>query len=73
MNNHERRQSDVDLALLRQDMDTMKVAMEKLETQVGGLLEAWRTATGLVRFIKWAAGLATALAVLWAFAKDHVK
>ena len=71
--NNERRQSDIEIALLRQDMDEMKIYMARMETQVAGLLEAWRTATGLVKFMKWIAGAVAACAVIWIFIKDHIK
>jgi len=70
---NERRQSDVEMALLRQDMDEMKESMRELKTQVQGLLDAWNTATGLVRFVKWTAGLVTACAVIWTVFKDHIR
>ena len=65
--------SDVDIALLRQDMDEMKIYLARLEAQVSGLLEAWRTATGLVKFMKWIAGAMAAAALIWLFIKDHIK
>ena len=69
----ERRQSDVEIALLRQDMDELKDSMGKLENSVADLLEAWQTATGMVKFMKWLAGAAVALAILYSYAKDHIK
>jgi hypothetical protein len=68
----ERRSSDVEIALLHQDMDELKKAMTKLEGQVAGLLEAWNTATGLVKFVKWAATLAAAVGILWAFLSGYI-
>ena len=65
--------SDVEIALLRQDMDELKIYLARLETQVAGLLEAWRTATGLVKFMKWVAGAMAAIALIWLFIRDHIK
>lgn len=62
----ERRQSDVEIALLRKDMDEMKSDMKELKAEMKNLLEAWNTATGLVKFVKWVAGLATAIGVIYA-------
>lgn len=68
-----RRASDVEIALLRQDMDEMKADMKELKGQVKELLEAWNTASGLVRFVKWLAGLAAAIGILWAYFTGHYK
>lgn len=62
----ERRQSDIELALLRQDVEEMKDDLRELKTEVKGLLEAWNTATGLLKFVKWLVGLAAAMATAWA-------
>ncbi len=69
----ERRQTDVELAMLRQDMERLNHSLQELKGQVSELLEAWNTANGLVRFIKWTAGLVTALGVIWAIGKDHIR
>lgn len=63
--NEKRRSSDVEMALLMQDMAEMKKSMDSLQGQVRQLLEAWNTASGLVKFVKWMAGLVTAVTVLW--------
>lgn len=47
---------------LRRDFDT-------LATEVRGLVDAWKTATGIVAFVKWLAGFATAVGLLWAAVK----
>ena len=65
--------SDVEIALLRQDMDELKIYLSRLESQVAGLLEAWRTATGLVKFMKWVAGAMAAITLIWVIIKDHIK
>ena len=64
--NHERRRSyDIDIASLRKCIEEMKNDDVKLHAQIAELLRAWDTATGLVQFIKWLAGVATAISVLW--------
>lgn len=55
-----------EIALLRADMEEMKNDMKDLKAEVKELLEAWNTATGLLRVIKWLAGTASAVAVGWA-------
>ena len=60
----------VELALLRRDMDMMRADMAELKLEVKSLVDAWRTATGFVAFIKWLAAGVTAMGVLWyAFAE----
>jgi hypothetical protein len=58
--------TDVELALLRQDMDQMKEDMKGLRQDTKDLLDAWKTATNVLAFVKWTAGLGTAVAFLWA-------
>ena len=70
---NERRQTDVELAMLRQDMQRLNYSLQELKGQVSELLDAWNTANGLVRFIKWTAGLVAALGVIWAIGKDHIR
>lgn len=60
-----------EIALLRQDMEEMKNEMKELKGDVKELLEAWNTATGLLRVIKWLAGTASAGAVIWAAYKGY--
>lgn len=69
----DRRRSDVELALLRNDMEEMKLSVAELKTSIADLLEGWRTATGLVKFIKWAATIVTSIGILYVAAKDHVR
>lgn len=58
--------TDVELALLRADMDQMKTDLKEARAEVKELVEAWRTATNLLAFIKWLAGIGAAAAFLWA-------
>jgi nicotinate-nucleotide pyrophosphorylase len=53
-----------ELALLRQDMEEMKKDMKELKGEVKELLEAWNTATGILRVMKWLAGIGSAAAVI---------
>jgi hypothetical protein len=62
-----RRSADLELAALRKCVEDMKELDDELHTEVKELLRAWDTATGLVVFIKWLAGLAAALGVIWVF------
>lgn len=60
----------VELALLRRDMDAMRIEMTELKDEVRSLVDAWKTATGFVSFVKWLSAGVTAMGVLWfAFAE----
>lgn len=60
---------ETELALLRQDMDSMKDDLKAARAEVKELLDAWRTATGMLVFIKWLSGLGVAVAAFWALLK----
>lgn len=61
--------TEVELALLRADMDSVKDDVKALRQEVKDLLDAWKTATNVLAFIKWLAGIGTAAAFLWAALK----
>lgn len=50
-------------------MEEMKSDLKELKGEVKELLEAWNTATGLLHFIKWSAGMIAAVGVLVAATK----
>jgi len=52
----------VEMALIRADL-------EAVQEELKDLLDAWNTATGVVRFVKWLSTLVTALAVICAAIK----
>lgn len=47
----------------------LRLEVEQLHREVRDLVDAWRTAQGVVRFVKWLGGIATASAALWALIK----
>jgi hypothetical protein len=47
-------------------MDQMKEDVKELRKEIKGLLDAWNTATNVLSFVKWLAGIGTAVAFLWA-------
>ena len=61
--------TEVELALLRADMDQMKQDLQAARAEVKELVDAWRTATNVLAFIKWLAGIGAAAAFLWAGVK----
>ena len=65
----ERRRNDVELAMLRKDLEALTEQVTDLSGQVHSLVVAWQTAGYIVGAVKWLAGLATALGVIWASIK----
>lgn len=61
--------TDVQLALLEADVSQMKDDIKALRQEVKDLLDAWKTATNVLAFVKWLAGIGTATAFLWAAVK----
>jgi hypothetical protein len=57
---------EVELALLQKEMTDLREEMSKLSSEVAGLVRMWETASGVVAFVKWLAGIATAFGILWA-------
>jgi len=63
-----RPESEIELAEIRQDI-------AELRCDIAGLLEAWNTANGVVKFVKWIAAIAGALTTIYvacAVSKDIV-
>ncbi len=60
---------DVQLALLEADVSQMKDDVKALRQEVKDLLDAWKTATNVLAFVKWLAGIGTAAAFLWTVLK----
>ena len=56
---------ETDLALAARDIEILTTRIDKLETSIENLVKAWEAAGTLVTFVKWAAGLGTALGVAW--------
>lgn len=59
-------QSDLSVESLNRELHSLRREVRELSGNVQDLVEAWRTAHGVVRFVKWLGGLATAGAALWA-------
>lgn len=62
---------DIDRRLqnVEQNMAT-KADVERITSSIEDLLEAWNTAAGLLKFIKWGAGLGAAVLACWAAIKQ---
>lgn len=63
----------VEIALLRQDVEMLKVTIDKQSKQIEDLLAAWNGAATLVSFIKLLGGVALAVGAIIAFFKGYVK
>ena len=68
-----RRQSDIAHALLKKDLEELKVSVDALTKSVEELMDAWKTANGMVRFMKWAAAIVAGMFATWQVVKDHIK
>lgn len=49
-----------------QDLARVEQKVDALAAKVDDLLLAWNTARGMVRFVKFLGGLATAITAMWA-------
>lgn len=61
--------TNVELALLRADMDSMKDDVKALRKEIKDLVDAWRTANNVLSFIKWLSGTGIAVGAFWAILK----
>jgi hypothetical protein len=61
--------NEVQQALLQSDVNQMKDDLKELRQEVKDLLDAWKTATNVLAFIKWLAGIGAAVAFIWALIK----
>ena len=56
----------VEMALIRADLEAVQAELKAVREERKDLLEAWNTATGVVRFVKWLSTLVAAIAVITA-------
>ena len=56
----------VEMALIRADLEAMQSELKAVRKELKGLLDAWNTATGVVRFVKWLSTLVTVGAIIFA-------
>ena len=56
----------VEMALIRADLEAVQSELKAVRKELKDLLEAWNTATGVVRFVKWLSTLVAAIAVITA-------
>lgn len=63
---------EVEIALLQKEMQDLRDEVHSLSKAVSGLVDAWKTASGVVAFMKWLAGAVTAGSLLWAAFKMKI-
>jgi hypothetical protein len=56
---------EVEIALLQKEIVDLTDKVDKLSKEVAGLVDAWKTASGVVGFIKWLSGVVVAVGILW--------
>lgn len=61
--------SPVEMALIRADLEAMQTELKAVRKDIKDLLDAWNTATGVVKFVKWLSTLMAAMAVIYATLK----
>ena len=59
----------VEMALIRADLEAMQTELKAVRKDIKDLLDAWNTATGVVKFVKWLSTLMAAMAVIYATIK----
>lgn len=63
---------EVEIALLQKEMEDLTKEVHTLSKEVAGLVDAWKTASGVVAFIKWLSGIVVACGILWTAFKIKV-
>ena len=61
--------SPVEMALVRADLEAMQTELKAVRKDIKDLLDAWNTATGVVKFVKWLSTLMAAMALIYATIK----
>jgi nicotinate-nucleotide pyrophosphorylase len=57
------------LSMLENDIKSLSTEVASLKASVSDLVTAWKTANGVVAFVKWLAGIATAVIAIVALVK----
>lgn len=63
---------EVEIALLRNELDGLTKEVHALSKEVSGLVDAWKTASGVVAFVKWLSGFVAALGIIWTALKVKI-
>ena len=57
---------DSEMAALRNEVAELKDCVGKLNSRVGDLLDAWNAGKSFLAVVKWAGGIGTTIAIIWA-------
>jgi hypothetical protein len=60
---------ETQIALIQADMATLTKAVAKQSSDIEGLVQAWKTANGVVSFMKWLSSIAVAVSILFSVIK----
>jgi hypothetical protein len=60
---------ETDHAEMKRELAEVRADIQALRTDVQDLVSAWKTATGVVKFVKWLSTLMAAMAVIYATLK----
>lgn len=56
---------EVQIVLLETKVENLTKEVHTLTKEVAGLVDAWKTASGVVAFIKWLSGIIVAAGIIW--------
>lgn len=63
---------EVQIALLEKGLEDLTREVHALSKEVSGLVDAWKTASGVVSFIKWLSGAILAIGIIWTAIKIKI-
>ena len=63
---------EVQVALLEKKVEDLTKEVHALSKEVSGLVDAWKTASGVVAFIKWVSSAMVAVGIIWTALKVKV-
>jgi hypothetical protein len=63
---------EVEIAILQKELIDLTDKVDTLSKEVAGLVDAWKTASGVVGFIKWLSGVIVAVGIIWTAFKIKV-
>lgn len=66
-------EQDVELAVLRRDVEDLSIKVETLTGEVRELLQAWKGAMWVVSIVKTLGALAGGVVAIWALLKGFTK
>lgn len=63
---------EVQIVLLETKVENLTKEVHTLTKEVAGLVDAWKTASGVVAFIKWLSGIIVAAGIIWTALKIKI-